>query len=319
MAYPKSSHVDTLRSKIQFYLRQNSKGVFCTVAFLLVVFIITSDAIHDMGRRTGSSATTNTSTGGFMGQLRGQQSSFATTYQLEHWGGAMHPGIFRVDDAILTDKGTTLLRGGTISGSAMFRFATVTDLDQLSAEHHPMVRRRIGIVLQDFGLVDHLSVFENVALPLRIRGLNINEYTRDIIELLDWVGLGHRIDAEPAVLSGGEQQRVCIARAVISRPDLILADEPTGNVDPEMAERLLRLFAELNKLGATILVATHDYSLITRFKANVLKLSDGQLWGVPASQFEQKNPIYPENMDIMTPQDISTATMSVENIDVYES
>ena len=193
------------------------------------------------------------------------------------------------------------------------------DLDQLSAEHHPMVRRRIGIVLQDFGLVDHLSVFENVALPLRIRGLNINEYTRDIIELLDWVGLGHRIDAEPAVLSGGEQQRVCIARAVISRPDLILADEPTGNVDPEMAERLLRLFAELNKLGATILVATHDYSLITRFKANVLKLSDGQLWGVPASQFEQKNPIYPENMDIMTPQDISTATMSVENIDVYES
>jgi soluble calcium-activated nucleotidase 1 len=133
MAYPKSSHVDTLRSKIQFYLRQNTKGVFCTVAFLLVVFIITSDAIHDMGRRTGSSAATTTATGGFMGKLRGQQSSFATTYQLEHWGGAMHPGIFGVDDAILTDKGTTLLRGGTISGSAMFRFATVTDLDQLSA------------------------------------------------------------------------------------------------------------------------------------------------------------------------------------------
>lgn len=165
------------------------------------------------------------------------------------------------------------------------------DVDQLKSEMHPIIRRRIGIVLQDFGLIDHLSVFENVALPLRIRGLNIQDYTKDIIELLDWVGLGHRIHAEPAVLSGGEQQRVCIARAVIARPDLILADEPTGNVDPEMAERLLKLFSALNKLGATILVATHDYSLISRFPANVLKLSEGQLWGVSASEFmnDKKN------------------------------
>jgi soluble calcium-activated nucleotidase 1 len=123
MAYP-TSHVDTVRSKIQFYLRQNSKGVFCTVAFLLVIFIITSDAIHDMGRRTGSNTRPM---GGLIGNLRGQSySNYATTYQLEHWGGAMHPGMFFGEDAILTDKGAS-------AGSATFRFATVTDLDQLSA------------------------------------------------------------------------------------------------------------------------------------------------------------------------------------------
>lgn len=151
----------------------------------------------------------------------------------------------------------------------------------LRPQDHPMIRRRIGIVLQDFGLIDHLSVFENVALPLRIRGLDVNLYMQDIIELLDWVGLGERVHAEPAVLSGGEQQRVCIARAVIARPDLILADEPTGNVDPEMAERLMRLFVELNKLGATVLIATHDYSLIDNFRTDILKLLDGRLWGLP--------------------------------------
>lgn len=130
MAYP-TSHVDTVRSKIQFYLRQNSKGVLCTVAFLFVIFIITSDAIHDMGRRTGSSTSTRPM-GGLIGNLRGQSyNSFATTNQLEHWGGAMHAGTFFPEDALLTEKGTPAR--GSITGSAMFRFATVTDLDQLSA------------------------------------------------------------------------------------------------------------------------------------------------------------------------------------------
>lgn len=194
------------------------------------------------------------------------------------------------------------------------------NVDQLQTDHHPLIRRRIGIVLQDFGLVDHLSVFENVALPLRIRGVNVSEYTRDIIELLDWVGLGHRVDAEPAVLSGGEQQRVCIARAVITRPDLILADEPTGNVDPEMAERLIRLFAELNKLGATILVATHDHNLIGRFKANVLKLQEGHLWGIPSSKFkEETSPLHPENMDVMSEDEVQhQRSMSVDHVEVME-
>ena len=130
MAYP-TSHVDTVRSKIQFYLRQNSKGVLCTVAFLFVIFIITSDAIHDMGRRTGSSTSTRPM-GGFIGNLRGQSySSFASTSQLEHWGGAMHAGTFFAEDAILTERGSPAT--STTTGSAMFRFATVTDLDQLSA------------------------------------------------------------------------------------------------------------------------------------------------------------------------------------------
>lgn len=161
------------------------------------------------------------------------------------------------------------------------------DCAALSQNDFPMLRRRTGIVLQDFGLIDHLSVFENVALPLKIRGLDVRDYTRDIIELLDWVGLGFRIDAEPAVLSGGEKQRVCIARAVITRPDLILADEPTGNVDPDMADRLLRLFLELNKLGATVLIATHDHALINRYRSDVLKLANGRLWGMPYRTYQE--------------------------------
>ncbi len=161
------------------------------------------------------------------------------------------------------------------------------DTSGMRSGDYPSVRRRMGVVLQDLGLIDHLSVFENVALPLKIRGLNVTDYTRDIIELLDWVGLRDRIDANPAVLSGGEKQRVCIARAVITRPDLILADEPTGSVDPEMADRLLRLFAELNKLGATVLIATHDHDLINRYRGDVLKLSGGRLWGMPYRSFRE--------------------------------
>ena len=186
------------------------------------------------------------------------------------------------------------------------------NVKNLLMEDHPMIRRRIGIVLQDFGLIDHLSVFENVALPLRIRGLDVAHYTRDIIELLEWVGLGKRVHAEPAVLSGGEQQRVCIARAVISRPDLILADEPTGNVDPEMAERLMRLFVELNKLGATVLIATHDYSLIDNFRTDILKLLDGKLWGMPYRSDAQAK-VNPE-------QDaVSVGQIEVQDIDYQDT
>jgi cell division transport system ATP-binding protein len=185
-------------------------------------------------------------------------------------------------------------------------------INTLHPEDHPIIRRRIGIVLQDFGLIDHLSVFENVALPLRIRGLNVAQYNRDIVELLEWVGLGNRIHAEPAVLSGGEQQRVCIARAVITRPDLILADEPTGNVDPEMAERLMRLFVELNKLGATVLIATHDYSLIDNFRTDILKLLDGKLWGMPY----QGEPTVPPNMSENIP---ATKNLLINQANILET
>ena len=126
-------------------------------------------------------------------------------------------------------------------------------------------------------MLDHLSAFDNVALPLRLAGRRADDYAHDVRELLGWVGLGERLNAKPATLSGGEQQRVAIARAVVARPDLLLADEPTGNVDAEIGERLIRLFGELNRLGTTVLIATHDRSLIERTRARELRLVDGRV------------------------------------------
>ena len=140
----------------------------------------------------------------------------------------------------------------------------------------PDVRRRIGVVFQEFRLLDHLTTFENVALPLRVRGNKLNDYRDNVLELLDWVGLDHHINAYPAVLSGGEKQRAAIARAVISSPELLLADEPTGNVDPALALRLMRLFQQLNQFGTTVLIATHDTHLLDNIKAPVLRLEDGR-------------------------------------------
>lgn len=139
------------------------------------------------------------------------------------------------------------------------------------------LRRRVGIVFQDFRLLDHLTTWENVALPLRVLGKQESDYREDVTELLRWVGLGHRMHSNPAVLSGGEKQRAAIARAVIGKPELLLADEPTGNVDPQMGNRLLRLFVELNRLGTSVVIATHDYGLIEQVNAPRLVLNDGQL------------------------------------------
>ena len=152
-----------------------------------------------------------------------------------------------------------------------------SDVATLPRTRLPEVRRRIGVVFQDFRLLNHLTTFENVALPLRVRGLEPRSYRGDVLELLDWVGLGERINAYPAVLSGGEKQRAAIARAVVGQPHLLLADEPTGNVDPHLAKRLLRLFVELNKLGTTILIATHDHGLMEQFRAPRLVLQRGDL------------------------------------------
>ena len=136
------------------------------------------------------------------------------------------------------------------------------DVASLKARELPLLRRKLGVVFQDFRLLDHLSVFENVALPLRAMGQTREAYERDVLDLLDWVGLKGRTADLPDTLSGGEKQRVAIARAVVTKPELILADEPTGNVDPALARRLLHLFLQLNKQGTTVFLATHDESLI---------------------------------------------------------
>jgi len=143
----------------------------------------------------------------------------------------------------------------------------------------PGFRRRMGMVFQDYRLLDHLSAFDNVALPLRLAGAKRESYAADVAEMLDWVGLGERMDDRPPTLSGGEKQRLAIARAVVTRPDLILADEPTGSVDAVMGERLLKLFQSMNRLGTTVLIASHDESLAAASGAAVLRLEGGRLTG----------------------------------------
>lgn len=152
------------------------------------------------------------------------------------------------------------------------------DTVMLSRARLPGFRRRIGVVFQDFRLIQHLSAYDNIALPLRVSGVKEKDLHTPVSEMLSWVGLADRAGAQPATLSGGEQQRVAIARAVISRPEVLVADEPTGNVDPEMGMRLMRLFEALNRLGTTVVVATHDIDLMSRVKnAQMMRLDKGRL------------------------------------------
>jgi cell division transport system ATP-binding protein len=151
------------------------------------------------------------------------------------------------------------------------------DTATLSKNGRANLRRRIGIVFQDFRLLDHLTTYENVALPLRVLGKEEADYRAEVVELLQWVGLGDRMGALPPILSGGEKQRAAIARAVIARPQLLLADEPTGNVDPSLGQRLLRLFIELNKSGTAVVIATHDIALMDEYDARRLVLHEGRL------------------------------------------
>lgn len=140
------------------------------------------------------------------------------------------------------------------------------------------MRRRVGVVFQEFCLLPHLTAFENVALPLRIAGQKPDTYHGEVSELLRWVGLGERVHAPIPTLSGGEQQRVAIARAVVARPSLIIADEPTGNVDDEMGRKILRLFSELNRrAGTTIIIATHDLGIVREMDEPLLRLNHGML------------------------------------------
>ncbi len=164
------------------------------------------------------------------------------------------------------------------------------DTATVARKDMPAMRRRIGVVFQDFRLIDHLSALDNVALPLRVAGANEEQLSDHVAELLRWVGLENEIHSLPSRLSGGQQQRVAIARAVIGRPDLLLADEPTGNVDNTIAMRILYLLEELNKIGTTVIIATHNEALISRFKFPQLRIEDGRVidtgaeTGAPASR-----------------------------------
>ena len=151
------------------------------------------------------------------------------------------------------------------------------DVCRLARHEVAELRRRIGVVFQDFRLLDHLSALDNVALPLRIAGRRESELRQNASELLAWVGLGDQLSARPATLSGGQKQRIAIARAVIAKPSLLLADEPTGNVDDRIALRLMHLFEQLNKLGTTIVIATHNESLVAKFRYPQLRIEENRL------------------------------------------
>ncbi len=175
---------------------------------------------------------------------------------------------------------TTLLRLILLSLQPTRGFISLFGRDAVTLDKNEITdfRRRIGVVFQDFRLLDHLTTYENVALPLKVQGRDESSYRAEVIELLGWVGLGDRTHVLPPVLSGGEKQRAAIARALIVRPELLLADEPTGNVDPSLARRLLRLFLELHRSGTSVVIATHDLGLMDQFDgARRLVLGDGRL------------------------------------------
>lgn len=151
------------------------------------------------------------------------------------------------------------------------------DTSSLDGDKLTALRKELGLVFQDFRLLDHLTAYENVTLPLRMGGIDEARYRSETIDILEWAGLGDRLHVFPRVLSGGEKQRVAIARAVITKANLILADEPTANLDPNLAQRLLRLFIELNNAGTAVVIATHDLALMDTHNARRLVLHQGRL------------------------------------------
>lgn len=151
------------------------------------------------------------------------------------------------------------------------------NLKTVSSKDKPLLRQKVGVIFQDFNLLDHLNALDNVSLPLRIAGISERQCRERAAKILQWVGLGNYIEACPKTLSGGQQQRVVIARAVIANPDILLADEPTGNVDDKNAVRLIELFEGLNKMGTTVIIATHNRDLVEEFNYPELHLADKTL------------------------------------------
>lgn len=151
------------------------------------------------------------------------------------------------------------------------------NVTNIPRERLPFLRRRIGIVLQDYRLLNHLTIAENVGLPLKVAGETPKQIEEKVRELLEWMEIPEYYDAFPHVLSGGQKQRAAIARAVVTNPEILLADEPTGNLDSELALKFMYLFESLNKMGTTVLFATHDAHLISQFSYPTLRLKDGML------------------------------------------
>ncbi len=210
-----------------------------------------------------------------------------------HYGRDRHPGTEALRDVTfgVEEGGFRWLLGPSGAGkSSLLRLLHLaarptrgrvivlgTDVGRAPRRELPELRRRIGMVFQDFRLLPYLSVFENVALPLRIAGRTEARVRSEVTEMLRWVGLARLMDQAPAELSGGEQQRVAIARAVVGRPNLLLADEPTGNLDDKQARRLMVLLQEMNRHGATVIVASHNASLVARYPGPKLRLESGRL------------------------------------------
>jgi cell division transport system ATP-binding protein len=210
-----------------------------------------------------------------------------------HYGKAAQPGPMVLENInfVIPDGGFRWLRGASGAGkSSLMRLLHLelrpstgqltvlnTDIGAVKRPDMPALRRRIGMVFQDFRLLPHLTVFDNIALPLRLAKAQEALIREDVTEMLRWVELTAKAELRPPELSGGEQQRVAIARAVVARPSLLLADEPTGNLDDSQAHRQMRLLGELNKLGTTVVIATHNEDLVRRFPGPSLWLQAGKL------------------------------------------
>jgi cell division transport system ATP-binding protein len=191
----------------------------------------------------------------------------------------LEPGEFCCVSGASGAGKTTLVKIIALADKPSSGSVTLFDTDAPAADRatRAALRRRIGIVFQDLRLLDHLSVGDNIGLPLRIAGVPEHEIRDHVNELADWLGLAHRIDTRPVILSTSERQRVAVARAIVSRPDLLIADEPTGRIDGETASTLAHVFERLNGLGTTVLIATHDIALARQFECRHLHLERGEL------------------------------------------
>jgi len=191
----------------------------------------------------------------------------------------IEPGEFRYLVGPSGAGKTSLLRLMYLAHRPSRGLISMFGADIMTANRRALMnlRRGIGVVFQDYRLLSHLSALDNVALPLRVAGAKENQVQEHVSELLAWVGLADHIHALPESLSGGQKQRVAIARAVISRPRLLLADEPTGNLDESLGQRLIRLFEELNRVGTTVVIATHNNNLVARNPHRIMTLGSGEL------------------------------------------